>query len=86
MAPQQCFGVVIRTFGLFLLLSSLYFLFTGIYLVFTPLARLHSLPSTYVVYGIVSGIVCLYFLRGAPGLIGFCYPAPQSSRADQAPT
>lgn len=83
MTPQQCFGVVIRTFGLFLLLSSLYFLFTGVYLALAPLARPHSPPSTYVVYGVVSAVACLYFLRGAPGLIGFCYP--WSPRENEAP-
>ncbi len=81
MTPQQCFGVVIRTFGLFLLLTCLYFFFTGAYLLSVALSRPHSPPATYAAYGIVSSFVSLYLLRGAPGLAGFCYP--QSSGADR---
>ena len=75
MTPQQCFGVVIRTVGLLLLVGSLYFLFTAAYLLASTLQRLHSPPSTYALYGAAAGLLSLYFLRGAPLLMRFCYPS-----------
>ena len=74
MTAWQCFGVVLRTFGLILLLCGVYYLFTAAYTAIVSYSRPHSPPGTYAVYGIAYCLVSLYFLRGAPGLAGFCYP------------
>jgi len=74
MTPQQCFGIIIRTFGLILSLLSFYYFFTAAYLRMSSYQRPHAPPSTYAVYGVMSLLVSLYFLKGASGLIRFCYP------------
>ena len=79
MKPQDVFGVVIRTAGLLL------FLFAGWYLVYalSVLIGVEKASDTdemraYFFDGVIYVLVSLYFLRGAPPLLRFCYPRSQS--------
>jgi hypothetical protein len=75
MKPRDCFGVVVRSFGLFVFLLGIYYLIAGIILAFIPdYPKAHSPAYTYCIYCTFLIGISLYLLRGAPHLIRFCYP------------
>jgi len=75
MKPQDVFGIVVRSAGLWL------FFFGGWYVVYalSVLVGVEKGSSTdemeaYFFDGFIYLLIALYFLRGAPFLIRFCYP------------
>lgn len=68
MKPEEAFGVAVRTVGLLMATSWLLAIFV---LVLVNRAE-------FLVITIPSGLVGLYLLRGAPGVIEFAYP-PKST-------
>jgi hypothetical protein len=74
MSPVKIFGLVIRICGLGL------FIYSGFNLVFIIPALLR-IPGTSANYGMQWNLLAfgffllsIYFLRGAPRLLKFCYP------------
>ena len=75
MKPRDVFGIIVRTAGLSLTIYALWYLAYGI-------AMMAGLPEEdqgnrpgYFVTGFLFLLMGLYFLRGAPGIFGFAYPA-----------
>jgi hypothetical protein len=82
MKSKDAFGFVVRLAGLWL------FFFSGWYIVygFSVLAGVEKGSNTdemqaYFFDGAIYMLVALYFLRGAPLLLRFCYP----KNADEGP-
>ena len=73
MSGKDLFGVVVRTFGLTC------FTYGWWNLLFGAAQAAHIITdveetSEYIVVGVGSVLFGLYFLRGAPQLMRFCYP------------
>ena len=75
MKPHDVFGILVRMVGLAL------FLFGGWYIVFalSVLVGVEKASNTdemsaYFFDGVIYVLVSLYFLRGAPLLMRFCFP------------
>ena len=75
MKARDVFGVIVRTAGLSLTIYALWYLAYGI-------AMMAGLPEEeqgnrpgYFLTGFLFLVMGLYFLRGAPGIMGFAYPA-----------
>jgi hypothetical protein len=71
MTAKDLFGVIVRMAGLFITFSGIAYFLSGIFRSLSP-----NDPSGHqdFTYGIVSLVVGLYFLRGAPLLMRYCYP------------
>jgi hypothetical protein len=79
MKPRDCFGIVVRSFGLLVLIVAIYYLIGGAIVAFVPnYPRAHSPLYTYFTYCPILIGISLYLLRGAPHLVRFCYPDEQS--------
>ena len=72
MAPRECFGVVVRAFGLVALAASVLYLYSGIIVLFSTDAAASNL-GTYFVATILSLLVGRYLLKGAPHVMTFAY-------------
>lgn len=79
MKPVQIFGIIVRAFGLGLAVYAIWYLTYGISIVLgLPEQRIGSRAS-YFISGITFLILALYFLRGAPHVLRFCYPGQRES-------
>lgn len=81
MRPRDWFGVVVRTIGLLTLIAGLMYIGTAIFTITNPVMPRDTSPLGYVVCGISVSLVGLYFLRGIPGLMGWCYPKESEERS-----
>ena len=74
MSPAKIFGIVVRSLGLCLLVYSVWYLLYGI----ATIAGLQGEAAKYRIEFFISGgfllFVSIYFLKGAPQLVKFCYP------------
>jgi len=73
MDVQETFGVVIRTIGLIISLLGICYVLSSL-AVFVHPSKSHITPLHYLCDGVFCLLLSLYFLRGAPALIRFCYP------------
>ncbi len=80
MTPGQCFGLVLRVFGLLVLVVSALYLYSAAYTFFYPSVPHNSTAAGYLAAFVLSLAAGLYFLRGAPHILRFAYPAPVSSQ------
>lgn len=89
MKPKDLFGVAIRIFGLYFGRVGLMYVYDYWYAANYPDAR----PSTgvrpedvhiYLVFGAVYLGLAVYFVAGAPHLLRWSYPEPESSEPDSA--
>lgn len=80
MTPSECFGVVVRTFGLITSLAGLLYLLSLVNIWATP-NRVAD-PRAYLVAGGVMLSLGLFLLRGANVLVRFSYPA-EGTRAQE---
>ena len=73
MTPAKIFGIILRTVGLFLLVYAIWYIEYGI----AAILGMQTPPSYKIEYfltGILFLLIAIYFLRGGPGLLEFCYP------------
>ena len=79
MSPSEVFGIVVRVFGLGLLVSALWYLADGI-AIGSGFVNEHRFDvRAFFVTGGLFLLLSLYFLRGAPYLVRFCYPLSRDS-------
>lgn len=72
MKPKQAFGLSVRIVGLLLIIFGLVYFLSGIVLVFDPNFKPNLAPAWhYFLDGVVSILISLYLLRGAPHIINF---------------
>ena len=83
MNAKDVFGVVVRTAGLFLLVYGLWYLLYGVAQA-TGISPITHSTVNYFLSGWGSLLVGLYFLRGAPGLLRFCYPDKSRKNEDNS--
>lgn len=79
MKPPDALGLVVRCLGLPL---SLY----GAHHVYRIILRLVGSPidwASFFIFGVPSLVVGVWFLRGAPRLISFCYRSGEQEEWDQ---
>ena len=74
MKPKDILGIIIRVIGIVLFLLSIWYLVAGVALLVNPELRPEYHARQYFVSGSIGFILGLYFLRGAPHLLRFCYP------------
>jgi hypothetical protein len=74
MSGKDLFGVVVRTFGLACFTWGLWNLLIGVAQAAHIVTDVEEETSAYIVAGMGSVLLSLYFLRGAPQLMRFCYP------------
>ena len=72
MKPQELFGLLVRLVGLVLILYGLRYL--------TVLATAQRPLVGLLLYVVLVFVIGAYFLRGAPRLLGWCYPTSQHTR------
>jgi hypothetical protein len=80
MTPRQCFGVILRVFGLLMLGVSALYLYSTAYAFFYPSVPHNSTTANYLAAFILTLAAALYLLRGAPQLLRFAYPRSASSQ------
>lgn len=80
MTPGQCFGVVLRAFGLLVLVTSALYLYSAAYTFFYPGMPHNSTAANYLAGFVLTLAAGLYFLRGAPHVLRFAYPARASQQ------
>ena len=85
MTPRQCFGVILRVFGLLMLGVSALYLYSTAYAFFYPSVPHNSTPANYLAAFVLTLAAGLYLLRGAPHLLRFAYPMPASSQGSDEP-
>jgi len=73
MKPRECFGVVVRAFGLLLVLASLFYFVGAVAAGILPQPRSDSMAVYFIVLGGIMMLVGLYLLRGAPSLLRYSY-------------
>ena len=73
MKPRDCFGVVVRAFGLVLTLFSLFYFYGAVAAAISPALGRGGTPIYYIGIGAVMVSVGLYLLRGAPLLLRYSY-------------
>lgn len=74
MKPSEVFGIVVRVFGLALTLYSLWSVVTNIAFSLSVEGSAGGGMGWFVVSAILSLLVGIYLLRGAPHLVRFSYP------------
>jgi hypothetical protein len=81
MKPKDIFGIIVRACGLWLARMGLLYFYDCWYWFHTqgtnaqPARGVRPDSATiYIMFGIPYSVAALYFLRGAPHLIAFCYP------------
>ncbi len=77
MKPEEWLGIAARGLGLYWLVSGLGYLLDALLLNLGYFNYPDPTPAYYVINGLFQAIVGLYFLRGAPLLVGFAYPLPE---------
>jgi hypothetical protein len=76
MTPQDCFGVFVRAIGLILLLTGIGFFASTWVSLLHPFPPSETMRAWFLYLGLGLPVSSLYFLRGAPALVKFCYPTP----------
>ena len=74
MSPTKVFGIIVRTVGLSLLVYAIWYIVYGV----AAVLGMQTSPDYKIGYflsGFLFLIISIYFLRGAPVLLKFCYPA-----------
>lgn len=74
MTPTKVFGVVVRGVSLVLLVYSVWYLLYGAATMLGMEGTQTNWRASYFVSGGFCLSISLYFLRGAPHLVRFCYP------------
>ena len=74
MKPKDILGIIIRVIGIALFLFSIWYLVGGVALLINPELKPEYHARQYFVSGSIGFILGLYFLRGAPLLLRYCYP------------
>ena len=74
MKPREVFGLVVRLGGLYVLFYAGWYLVYGMSILVGVETESSDEMLSYFFDGAIFAIVALYFLRGAPHLMRFCYP------------
>ncbi len=83
--PKQLFGVVVRGFGLSNVMASLCYFLAAFYHPYAePGVSSRIVTSLNNLHGVCFLLLGLHLLRGAPGLMRFCYPEPSSASETKA--
>ncbi|MGB7480794.1 MAG: hypothetical protein WA924_10730 [Burkholderiaceae bacterium] len=80
MQAVQVFGIIVRAAGLAMLVYALWNLAFGVVAVLGWPPRRTGLEYGYFLTGGIFLVLALYFLRGAPQLLRFCYPNGRRDR------
>ena len=73
MKPRDLFGVVIRSIGVLVLVGGVFYLYSAVVATLEPGKPYASSPLSYIGASVISLLVSVYFLRGAPHLVRFAY-------------
>jgi hypothetical protein len=75
MKPSDVFGICIRVLGLCGIIVGILYIYSGIRLLFGGQTQYDGFyVGEYILLGIILTVVALYFIRGAPHIVGFAYP------------
>lgn len=75
MKPSDVFGIFIRVLGLFGIIVGFAYIYSVMHLLFGGQAQYDGVyVGEYILLGIISIVVALYFIRGAPHIVRFAYP------------
>lgn len=74
MSGKDLFGVAVRIFGLGCFTWGVWNLLIGAAQAAHIITDVEDETAAYIVAGVGSVLLSLYFLRGAPQLMRFCYP------------
>lgn len=85
MKANDYFGVAIRVVGVVMVLYGLRDLLDALLLVLGYFTLMDTNPKYYVVMGLASFLVGLYFVRGAGLLVDFAFPDEKEDSADEKP-
>ena len=86
MKPRDIFGLIVRSFGLGIFLFGMWYLLSALSdLAGIDTPRDKDEMRAFFPIGAACVLVAVYFLRGAPHLVRFCYPEVRDeSRRDAA--
>ena len=70
MSPKDIFSLFIRCLGVVMSFYGLYMVYISVLMVFQVE---WSVSFSHLIYGVPLLIVGIWFLRGAPRLVSFCY-------------
>jgi hypothetical protein len=82
MKASDVFGILVRLYGLALLTYSVWYVFGAIDQIVNGGQPSYPVGS-YLIHSLWMSIVGLYFLRGAPHLLGFAYPTDARMQESQ---
>ena len=75
MKAKDWFGLIVRVLGLLLAFVGLGYLVSGLATQLIPGLPSDATPGQYALLGAIVFALGAYFLRGAPALVRFAYPA-----------